>query len=131
LLAVAQRGWRELGCERSLVCVDAHMSEVYWAEFEVRDGQMAPCGDERLDVPSNVALPAGRGWAAVGGGFATYGDALAAQLAAAERVFAGLLPTAEDLFPQAARDLAADKAVAPVAALPVYLREHTAWRRQS
>ena len=31
LLCLAERAWREHGCERALVCVDAHMGEVYWA----------------------------------------------------------------------------------------------------
>jgi hypothetical protein len=35
------------------------------------------------------------------------------------------------LLPQAKRDLAAGRRTAPAAALPVYLREHTAWRRSS
>jgi hypothetical protein len=34
-------------------------------------------------------------------------------------------------LPQAKRDLAAGRVAAAAAALPVYLREHTAWRRSS
>jgi tRNA A37 threonylcarbamoyladenosine modification protein TsaB len=42
-----------------------------------------------------------------------------------------LLPGALYLFPQARRDLEAGKGVAAHAALPVYLRAETAWKRTS
>ena len=58
-------------------------------------------------------------------------EALAAVRQTAAQVLPALVPSADDLFPQAERDLAAGRATAPTAALPVYLREHTAWRRSS
>ena len=133
LLSLAERAWREWGCERCLVCVDAHMGEVYWAESTRRDAVVQIIGPERLGAPADVAPPAGADWAAVGSGCSSPGpgEALAARLAAAVRVLAALQPSAQDLFPQAARDLAAGRGVAAAAALPVYLREHTAWRRSS
>ena len=133
LLGLAERAWREWGCERCLVCVDAHMGEVYWAESVRRDGVVQIVGAERLGAPGDVAPLAGAGWAAVGSGFATPGpgQALMEPLAAATQVLAALQPSAQDLFPQAARELAAGRGVDAAAALPVYLREHTAWRRSS
>ena len=131
LLCLAERAWRERSCERTLLCVDAHMGEVYSAEAQCRDGVASIVGPEHLVAPSGVAALDGTGWAAVGGGFATYVDALAGPLRAAALVFPELTPSAEFLFAQAERDLAAGRGVAPVAALPVYLREHTAWRRSS
>ncbi len=133
LLCVAERAWREWGCERCLVCIDAHMGEVYWAESVCRDGLVQIVGSERLGAPAEVAPLGGEDWAAVGSGFAAYGpkQELTAPLAAAGRVLATLQPSAQDLFPQAARDLAMGRGVDAVAALPVYLREHTAWRRSS
>ena len=133
LLCLAERAWREWGCERCLVCVDAHMGEVYWAESARRDGVVRIVGPERLVAPADVAPLADAGWAAVGSAFATPGPglALAAPLAAAAQVLATLQPSAQDLFPQAERDLAAGRGIDAVAALPVYLREHTAWRRSS
>ncbi|HVY64789.1 MAG TPA: tRNA (adenosine(37)-N6)-threonylcarbamoyltransferase complex dimerization subunit type 1 TsaB [Gammaproteobacteria bacterium] len=134
LLCLAERAWREAGCERCLVCVDAHMGEVYWAETVRRDGVVQVVGPERLGAPADVAVPAGgAAWAAIGSGFAAPGPGqeLAGLLARATRVLAQLQPSAADLFPQAARDLAAGRGVAAAAALPVYLREQTAWRRSS
>lgn len=133
LLCLAERAWREFGCERCLVCVDAHMGEVYAAESARLDGVVQIVGPERLATPADVAPLTGTRWAAVGSGFADPGPrrALAAPLAATAQVLAALTPSARDLFPSAARDLAAGRGVEAVAALPVYLREHTAWRRSS
>jgi tRNA threonylcarbamoyladenosine biosynthesis protein TsaB len=129
LLCLAERAWREAGCERCLVCVDAHMGEVYWAEAERSGDVVALVGPERLSAPAEVGPLAGAGWCAVGSGFMGAAAALAAPRAAAARVLADLAPSAMDLFPRAARDLAAGRQVAATAALPVYLREQTAWRR--
>jgi tRNA threonylcarbamoyladenosine biosynthesis protein TsaB len=131
LLCLAQRAWREHGCERVLVCVDAHMGEVYSAVAERRGDELLIAGDERLCAPADVAPPSGQAWYAAGSGFAAHAAALQAVAQAAAGVFPALTPSAVDLFPQAERDLAAGRATAATAALPVYLRGSTAWRRSS
>ncbi len=131
LLCLAQTAWRKERVARSLVCVDARMGEIYWAEFAASGGVLGAEGDERLGAPGDLLVPAKRPWAAVGDGFASYRETLAERIAAAERVLPDLKPAAEDLFPQGALDLAAGRSVTPGEALPVYLREHTAWRRSS
>ena len=129
LLCLAQRAWRSERVEHAVVCVDAHMGEIYWGEFELRNGMVRAAGPERLGAPSDLATPVGSAWAAVGGGFAAHREGLAAVLAKAQRALPELEPAAEDLFPAAAEALAAGRAASPREALPVYLREHTAWRR--
>ncbi len=131
LVCLAQRAWREERCERGIVCVDAHMGEVYSAEFAVGDGMAAIVGAERLGPPADVTALPGEGWCAVGNGFAAHAEALAATARAAARVLPELVPAAEDLFLEARRDLAAGRGAAATAAIPKYLREHTAWRRTS
>jgi tRNA threonylcarbamoyladenosine biosynthesis protein TsaB len=130
LLCLAQRAWREHGIGHALVCVDAKMGEVYWGEFAVADGLMGVVGEERLGGPQEIRVPA-TSWNAVGDGFISFREGLARALEAADRALPELKPAAEDLFPSARRALAAGKAVGPREALPVYLREHTAWRRGS
>jgi tRNA threonylcarbamoyladenosine biosynthesis protein TsaB len=130
LLCLAERAAREHGCERALVCVDAHMGEVYWAYAERSDGIVAIVGDERLGAPADVRSPAGA-YCAIGSGFAAHADALVGAAQGGARVLSALLPSAVDLLPQARRDLEAGRVAAAAAALPVYLREHTAWRRSS
>ena len=129
LLCLAQRAWRSARVEHAIACVDAHMGEIYWGEFHVRDGVIRAAGPERLGAPGELAVPSGSGWAAVGSGFAAQREALAPVLAKAQRALPELEPAAEDLFPSASEALAAGHATSPRDALPVYLREHTAWRR--
>lgn len=130
LLCLAERAWREHGCERALLCVDAHMGEVYSAESALIGDVIEIVGAERLAAPAEVTAPASSGWSAVGDGFAAHA-ALAELAVAATRRLDSLRPSAEHLLPRAARDLAAGRGLAPGAALPVYLREQTAWKRSS
>ena len=129
LLCLAERAWDETRFERALVCIDAHMGEVYWAIAERRDGAVEIVGDERLGAPGDVAPPDTAPWCAAGSGFAAHAEALAPLARRAARVLPDLVPSAAALLPNAKRDLAAGRATPPSAALPVYLREHTAWRR--
>jgi tRNA threonylcarbamoyladenosine biosynthesis protein TsaB len=131
LLGLAERAFEEARCERALVCVDAHMGEVYWATAERRGGCVEIVGDERLGAPADVAPPRESPWCAVGSGFAAQAEALAAVARRATSVLPELVPSAAALLPRAKRDLAAGRVTAPSAALPVYLREQTAWRRRS
>lgn len=132
LLCLAERAFREHGCERALVSIDAHMGEVYSAFAERRGGAVEIVGGERLSAPADVAAPPpGPAWCAVGSGFAAHAAVLAAVARGAAQVLPELEPSAADLLPQAKRDLEAGRITAPAAALPVYLREHTAWRRGS
>jgi tRNA threonylcarbamoyladenosine biosynthesis protein TsaB len=131
LQCLAQTAFRTARAARVLVCVDARMGEVYWAEFAPAAGVLRAVGTERLGFPVDLVVPREQPWAAVGDGFASYGDALSAALAGAALRLPDLKAGAEDLFPQAELDLAAGRSVTPADALPVYLREHTAWRRSS
>jgi len=131
LLALAERAWQEARCERALVCVDAHMGEVYSCVAERRGDFIEIVGEERLGAPADVRPPLASPWCAVGSGFAAHAEALAAVARGATIMLPELVPSAAALLPRARRDLAAGRVTAPSAALPVYLREHTAWRRSS
>jgi tRNA threonylcarbamoyladenosine biosynthesis protein TsaB len=129
LLCLAQRALRSAQVEHAVACVDAHMGEIYWGEFELRDGALRAVGAERLGRPVELVPPSGSPWVAVGTGFAAQREALMPALSLAQRALPELEPAAEDLFPSAAAALAAGRVTSPRDALPVYLREHTAWRR--
>ena len=92
-------------------------------------GRLEPVGEERLLRPEQVAPSPGR-WVAVGSGFGADAEALAAVTAHAVRVEPALTPLARDLLPTAAGIARQGGALAPEAALPVYLRDERAWRRQ-
>jgi tRNA threonylcarbamoyladenosine biosynthesis protein TsaB len=128
LAALAQGAWRLQGVERSLVCLDARMGEVYWGPFEIRADVAAALAEERIGPPEEVDAPRGS-WTAVGNGFAVHRERLAGLVARAGGELADLLPSARDLLPQACRDFAAGNLTPPEAALPVYLRDERAWRK--
>jgi tRNA threonylcarbamoyladenosine biosynthesis protein TsaB len=131
LLCLAERAWQEARCERALVCVDAHMGEVYWAHAARGGDAVEIVGDERLGAPAEVVVPETAPWWAVGNGFAAHAAALTGVTRSASRVLPELLPSAAALLPRARRDLTAGRTAPPAAALPVYLRDQTAWRRRS
>ena len=130
LAALAQGVWRSHGIERCLVCVDARMGEVFWARFEARDGLVSPVGAEQLGSPAAVRWEAREGpWAGTGSGFAAHAAALAGLTSSAETVLPEAWPAARDLLPLAVEDLAHGRARPVEAALPVYLRRESAWKR--
>lgn len=129
LAAVAQRALDTAGVERSLVCVDARMGEVYWGAFEARGGLAQPIGAERLGAPERVDVPAGGAWTALGSGFRAHAEALGHALGRAAAVVADIEARARDLLPQALEDWRDGRSVRASAALPTYLRDDTAWRR--
>lgn len=131
LAALAAGAWRETG-ERApvLVCVDAHMGEVYWALYRLEGGLPAAPEGEHLGRPEAVPAPVDPRWLAAGSGFAAHAAALGPLAGRAVHALPELLPAARDLLPLAAADLAAGRATPPAAALPTYLRGEDAWRRQ-
>jgi tRNA threonylcarbamoyladenosine biosynthesis protein TsaB len=129
LAAVAQHAFDANGVERSLVCIDARMGEVYSGSFEVEQGLVRVRGSERVAAPDQVTAPEWRHWTALGGGFAAYASALAGVARQADAVRADIAARARDLLRLADRELAAGRAVAATKALPTYLRDDSAWRR--
>jgi tRNA threonylcarbamoyladenosine biosynthesis protein TsaB len=129
LAAVAQHALDAIGIERSLVCIDARMSEVYFGSFEAEQGLVRARGPERVAAPEQVAVPEWPHWTALGGGFAAYPNALAGVAGKAEAVVADISARARDLLRLADRELAEGGAAAATTARPTYLRDDAAWRR--
>ncbi len=128
LAAMAQGVWRTQAEDRSLVCIDARMGEVFWGAFEVREGLVELVGEERLSEPGAVVWTGAGPWAAVGNGCEVYADVLAITLAGAHRVVSAIQPSATDLLPLALADLKVGRIQRAMQATPVYLRDETAWR---
>lgn len=129
LAATAQGLWRVHGIPSALVCVDAHMGEVFWAGFEVRNDLARVVNEEHLSAPAAVSSAGLADWTAAGTGFAAYEAILAPLAASARDVLVGARPWATDLFPQAELDLAAGRGRRPEEATPVYLRSEAAWQK--
>ena len=131
LAALAQAAWRQGGVSLPvLVCVDAHMGEVYWAIYRPEGGLPVAAGGERLTAPGAVTAPDEPRWLAAGSGFRAHAASLAPLAGSAAEVLAELKPSGRDLLPLAAADLEAGRVTAPADALPTYLRGDDAWRRR-
>jgi len=128
LQAIAQHAHRIDGATRVLVCVDARMGEVYSGLFELRDDVMQPLSEEQIGDPENLSAAGPDEWILAGSGVSAHPESLRGLAAAATRVLPDIAPAAVDLLPQALIDLEAGRALAPEAALPVYLRGESAWR---
>lgn len=116
--------------EAALVCLDARMNEVYWAEALPRPDGGIELIAERLGPPAEVvpSLPPTRSLAGAGHGWAAY-PRLAERLGTRLAVLRPqLLPRAAQVATLAALEFAAGRAVRAEFALPVYLRDEVATR---
>ena len=132
LVALAQGHLRETGHARVLAAFDARMSEVYWAAcVPDASGTMRAIGDELIVPPAEVPLPDDGDWHGVGSGWGAYGAVIGGRLGdRVSRVRADAHCRAGDIARIAAVDFAAGHAVPAEQALPVYLRDQVAWKRQ-
>jgi len=121
LLAVAEAARQAHDCTQVVAVLDARMDEVYSAAcvwqpaegFWQMSDEFALCSPEALHVPT--------GWTVAGNARAVYGARLAPD---AHHVQA--LPTAQALLQLAPALLTREQAVAPAAALPLYVRDKVA-----
>jgi tRNA threonylcarbamoyladenosine biosynthesis protein TsaB len=132
LAVLAQGAMARHGATHVLAAIDARMEEVYWAQY-VRDSQgLARLqGAQQLLRPGSITPPARGLWYGAGSGWQAYGGELAAGLGGRLRgCDPGALPDARDLIPLAEQRYREGAAVAAEAALPVYLRDRVARKRQ-
>ncbi len=112
-----------------LAAIDARMQQVYWGAY-VKNAAMELQGEEIVTAPSEVPLPAGAGWIGAGSGWDQYADALQTRLKQhATQWLRGCYPRARAVAELGAADFAAGKAVAPEQALPVYIRDDVAVKK--
>jgi tRNA threonylcarbamoyladenosine biosynthesis protein TsaB len=123
----------------ALVCLDARMNEVYWAEARGREDGGIDLAAERLGSPDAVALssvaPAGVAPAsaavprliAAGHGWSAY-PRLRERFPGLAACWPDLLPRAYEVATLAALEVAAGRAVPAEEAAPVYLRDDVATR---
>ncbi len=113
---------------RILVCMDARMSEVYWAAFDVaQDGRLSAASDERVTPPSAVFVD--NITKLVGTGLKAYPElkrrwpGLAAQEDA--------LPRAREIALLGAAELQAGRGEPASRAQPVYLRDQVTFVKKA
>lgn len=127
LAALAQQNYRLNQHSLTLACIDARMSEVYWAAYEVVDDQVALLGEECVSDPVEVIAPDERGWCLSGSGLAVCRQQPDHALAAvSDAGLSAMLPQARDMLELALPPLRAGEGVSADQALPVYLRNKVA-----
>ena len=128
LQVVARHMLPASGPGRCLVCLDARMSELYWAAFEERDGSLVAVSAETVSAPAAVQLPAAwlkAPYVAAGSGFAAFAGLASSLPNPPQRVDSTYLPHAREVASLAlAAGLAA--AVSAEHAAPVYVRDRVA-----
>ncbi|MBS0316502.1 MAG: tRNA (adenosine(37)-N6)-threonylcarbamoyltransferase complex dimerization subunit type 1 TsaB [Proteobacteria bacterium] len=119
LLAVAEDARERHGAARVHALLDARMGEIYLGDYAHDGERWRREGEIRLLRPQDfVPRP---GWALAGNAFEACGDALPA-----DRPRLAALPTAAALLRVAPGLLALGAALAPEAALPLYIRDKVA-----
>jgi tRNA threonylcarbamoyladenosine biosynthesis protein TsaB len=114
----------------ALVCLDARMKEVYWAEAHGRPDGGVDLVAERLGTPELVTLEAAstaRPLVAAGHGWSAY-PVLRERHPSLAACWPDLLPRAHEIAALAALEVAAGRVVSPEDAAPVYLRDDVATR---
>ncbi len=132
LAALAQGACAEMGV---LAAIDARIGEVYWGAYRATENGLVTLIDQEIvcapeDVPLLLADDVG-GWFGAGNGWHTYAQPLKARLGEAVAAWDGQrYPQAQHLAQLAADAFQRGLAVSAEQALPVYLRNEVAWKKQ-
>lgn len=119
------------GSPRVLSCLDARMSEVYSAAYEVDRDAVTEIVAPSVVPAELLSLPPGGAWKGCGDGFSSYGEALARRLG--DRVASidtRVPPLAGTVARLAAVELRRGRDVDAAHALPIYIREKVALTTQ-
>jgi tRNA threonylcarbamoyladenosine biosynthesis protein TsaB len=115
------------GRSRVIAALDARMSELYLAVYELRDGVWVTLHEPGLYKPEAAPAVSGDGWFGVGSGFAAHADALQTSYGAQlQCVDSSVVPQAGAIASLAAVQFALGHGVDAASALPLYLRDKVA-----
>jgi tRNA threonylcarbamoyladenosine biosynthesis protein TsaB len=114
----------ESGAARVVACLDARMSEVYYAALERHGERWREVIPAQCAAPADLPKPPGKDWIGCGNGFPAY-ESLLGNLG--YRVIPDLHPSAVSIARLAAPRLAAGEGVDAALAAPVYVRDKIAF----
>jgi|SRR6185436_12602484 len=117
----------ESGAQRVAACLDARMSEIYYAALERRGGRWHEAAPVQCVAPGLAQLPPGDGWIGCGNGFAAYPELFWNKISA---VRPEIHPSAVAVARLAAPRLAAGEGVDAASAHPVYVRDKVAFTQE-
>lgn len=130
LAALAQGAADDAGDSHILAVIDARMSEVYWSAYDIDDnGLVSAIADEQVCAVDVIQLPASDNWLGVGSGWTSYAGELKG-LCTNVRVEADRFPRARDIARLGIAAFEHGEAVAAEFAVPVYLRDNVAKKKQ-
>ncbi|WWO97661.1 MAG: tRNA (adenosine(37)-N6)-threonylcarbamoyltransferase complex dimerization subunit type 1 TsaB [Candidatus Dasytiphilus stammeri] len=131
LAILAEKAWKMFGAQRVLVAIDAHMGELYWAEYQrVKQSCWNGENTERVlnpqEIKSHIAKLSGH-WCIVGSGWKIYNDLF-------DGVFNIIpvncgIPIAQDMLPLAIAALKEGNVVSADCIKPCYLRKKLIWKK--
>ena len=114
-----------------LSAIDARMDEIYWGVYNISNGLVALTGSEQLSAPEQLQLSS----AEIAGRLVAVGTGLqySARIACSEQLVMlddQLLPRASAVAELAREQVINNNLCAPEDALPTYLRDDVAWKKQ-
>lgn len=125
LAALARGAHRQAGASKVAVAIDARMAEVYWAAYQLEEGQPVLIGSESVCTPAAVSQLSGE-WTAAGTGWETYAEELSQVSGVSAANVSVTLPHALDVLAIGETLIANGEGVDASQALPVYLRDNVA-----
>ena len=132
LAALAQGAVCERDATQVLACLDARMGEVYWGAYRRgAAGLVTPMSEERISAPEAVVCVAPGEWHGAGPGFAAYPLLQNAPGGRIVKTEPARVPRASDILRLARAEAAAGNTVVAEAAIPVYLRDKVAWKKDT
>lgn len=132
LQAMAQTAFNLYGKGDVLTAIDARMGEVYWGQYQERDGLMLLQGEEQVLAPESVTITNNQASScyAVGTGWETYPSELSAALGSKLDIESeASFPKASAMLPWVKYQLGRGLSVAAELAQPVYLRNNVAKKK--
>jgi tRNA threonylcarbamoyladenosine biosynthesis protein TsaB len=127
LKILAATAYQERQWSKVLIAVDARMQEVYWAQYEMKQGVPVLLGSESVIKPKAIAFPATDEWYAVGDGWGIYSQEMNFNPLARD---VKLLPNAAALISLAEVCFKEGETLSCLEAFPHYIRNN-AWQPQS
>lgn len=131
LQTMAQQAYQEHQQKKVIAAIDARMSEVYLAAFEVKDQLMLPVTDETVIAPAKAKdyLSNQRTYNfGVGSGWQAYPEILDDLIENADNVVVNF-PDARFMLPIAELEFKQGRSVSAEQAQPVYVRDTVSWKK--
>lgn len=131
LMALAQQVENTGDVQTIYAAMDARMGEVYWCEYQSKDGVVKPTGDECVILPHQVSAIGRVNTVAIGHGWRTYSHELEKSLGAVPKLLIpDALPRAKEVALLAVNKVEKGETVSAENALPVYLRDNVAKKKE-